>query len=119
VEALELEEMPESVHADYLWGNPAFCCAFLIGEAFRSYGWNMRPGMIRRMDGMPLHVYRKQGESISKPCAEVLMTESDAEELLERGYMPLASLKDQDAVLVVRFCSIAAPASGLAGQWNG
>jgi type VI secretion system protein ImpC len=119
VEALEFEEMPKSAHSDYLWGNPAFCCALLIGHAFRSHGWNMRPGIHRRIDGMPLHVYRADGESVSKPCAEVLLTESDAESLLEQGFMPLASLKDQDAVLLVRFCSIAEPAAALPGPWNG
>jgi type VI secretion system protein ImpC len=119
VEALDLEEMPTSVHSDYLWGNPAFCCALLIGQSFRSHRWQMRPGIIRRIDGMPLHVYRSEGESINKPCAEVLLTESDAEQLLDQGYMPLASLKDQDAVLVVRFCSIASPAAALPGRWNG
>jgi len=31
---------------------------------------------------------------------------------------PLASLKDQDAVLVVRFCSIAEPAAALPGRWT-
>ncbi len=118
VESMEFEEMPASTHSEYLWGNPAFCCAFLIGQAFRTHGWNLRPGMHRRMDGMPLHVYRNNGESVSKPCAEVLLSEKDAEQLLDQGFMPLASLKDQDAVLVVRFCSIAEPSAPLPGRWN-
>jgi len=117
VESLEFEEMPVSTHSDYLWGNPAFCCAFLIGQAFRTHGWNMRPGMHRRMDGLPLHIYRHQGENVSKPCAEVLLSENEAEQLLDLGFIPLASVKDQDAVLVVRFCSIAEPAATLPGRW--
>jgi type VI secretion system protein ImpC len=119
VESLEFEEMPVSTHGEYLWGNPAFCCAYLIGQAFRAHGWEMRPGMVRRMDGMPHHVYQSEGQATSKPCAEVLLSEREAEELLDQGYMPLASLKDQDAVLLVRFCSIAEPAAPLSGRWNG
>jgi len=118
VEALPLEEMPESIHAHYLWGNPAFCCALLIGQAFRANGWQLRPGIVRRIDGMPHHVYQRGGESVSKPCAEVLLTEREADQLLENGLMPLASLKDQDAVLLVRFCSIADPPAPLAGGWQ-
>jgi hypothetical protein len=53
-----------------------------------------------------------------KPCAEVLLTEKEADFLMERGIMPLASLKNQ-AVLLVRFQSIAQPAAALSGRWCG
>jgi len=119
LDAIEFEEMTGSVHAEYLWGNPAFLCAFLIGQAFRSHGWQMRPGMHRRIDGLPLHVFREGTESVTKPCAEVLLTESEAETLLESGLMPLASIKGQDAVLLVQFCSLADPPAPLAGRWQG
>src|SRR5260221_10357036 len=59
VESFEFEEMPKSVHQDYLWGNPAFCCALLLGQAFETYGWNLRPGVHRQIDGLPLHVYHE------------------------------------------------------------
>jgi hypothetical protein len=42
------------------------------------------------------------------------MTEQDAEALLDAGLMPLASLKEQDGVLLVRFQSISDPAASLA-----
>jgi type VI secretion system protein ImpC len=118
VDAFAFEEMPASVHHEYLWGNPAFCCALLLGLAFRRDGWDLRPGSIRRVEGLPLHLYREDGEEHLKPCAEVLLRESDAEFLMDNGCMPLASLKDEDAVLLVRFQSIADPPAGLAGQWR-
>ena len=117
-EALQFEEMEGSVHAAYLWGNPAFSCARLIGESFRAHGWDLRPGMDRRLDGVPLHVYRSGTESVNQPCAEILMSEKDAEFLMERGYIPVASLKDQDAVMVVRFQSVSDPPRALAGRWS-
>jgi type VI secretion system protein ImpC len=118
VESLAFEEMTGSVHAEYLWGNPAFCCAFLIGQSFRSRGWDLRPGMHRQVDGLPIHAYLSDGESVNKPCAELLLSEKDAEFLMDCGYIPLASMKDQDAVLVVRFQSIADPPAPLGGRWS-
>jgi len=119
VETFKFEEMSGSVHAEYLWGNPAFCCAYLIGQSFRDKGWELRPGMHRLIGSLPLHVYKSAGESINKPCAEMLLSEKDAQFIMECGYMPLASMKDQDAVLLVRFQSIADPLAALAGRWSG
>ncbi len=118
VESFEFEEMPESIHQNYLWGNPAFCCAYLLGQTFLTDGWEMRPGTHRQIDGIPLHVYSEGGESHMKPCAEVLMTEKDAGVLMAEGIMPLATMKDQDAVLLVRFQSIAKPVAALSGPWT-
>ena len=117
VESFPFEEMEGSVHADYLWGNPAFCCAYLIGQSFRARGWDLRPGMHRQMDGLPLHSYKSGGEMVNKPCAEILLSEKDADFLMEAGYMPLASMKDKDTALLVRFQSIADPPAPLAGRW--
>jgi len=48
-------------------------------EAFLRAGWDMRPGLAREIDGLPLHVHKEDGESRAKPCAEVLMTEEGAD----------------------------------------
>jgi len=116
-EQLDFEEMPESVHADYLWGNPAFFCACVLGLAFRSDGWEMRPARHREIGGLPQHIYRADGESVAKPCAEVLLSDTAAEFILDNGFMPLASMKDQDSVLLVRLQSIADPPAPLSGRW--
>ncbi|HEY1217606.1 MAG: type VI secretion system contractile sheath large subunit [Bryobacteraceae bacterium] len=118
-EELDFEEMPESAHADYLWGNPAFFCACVLGLAFRSDGWQMRPALHREIGSLPQHIYRADGESVAKPCAEVLMTDTDAEFILSSGFMPLASMKDRDSVLLVRLQSIAVPPARLSGRWAG
>ncbi|MGH9629281.1 MAG: type VI secretion system contractile sheath domain-containing protein [Bryobacteraceae bacterium] len=118
-EEFRYEEMDEGAgHAAYLWGNPALICARLLGQSFSDSGWQFTPDRHREVSGLPLHVYKEQGESQVKPCAEVLMTESMAEAMLERGVMPLASLKEQDAVRLVRFQSIAEPPAHLAGRWG-
>jgi type VI secretion system protein ImpC len=116
-ETFPFEEMPKSDHQAYLWGNAAFVCAYLLGHSFRKQGWELRPGAFRQLEGLPLHVYTENGQSELKPCAEVLMSEADAETLMEAGFMPLASLKNQDSVLLVRFQSIADPPKALPGRW--
>jgi type VI secretion system protein ImpC len=113
------EEMSSApLHTEYLWMNPAFGLAYLLAASFVQSGWNMVPGSVRELDGMPLHVYREEGESVAKPCAELLLHETDVEELLDAGIMPLASIRDTDRVRLVRFQSIADPARSLAGPWD-
>jgi type VI secretion system protein ImpC len=112
----ELSAKPE--HERYLWGNPSIACAYLLGEAFTRFGWAMRPNAVRDIDGLPAHTYKEDGEMQLKPCAEVLLTDEAAEMLLDRGFMPLASMKNSDRVRVVRFQSVAEPAAALAGRWS-
>ena len=118
LESFDFEEFPEQPnHQDYLWGNSAFAMALLLALSFGESGWEMRPGMMTEIGGLPLHVYEKEGESESKPCAEILLTEDAVERLLEEGLMPLVSLKDRDRARIIRFQSIANPPRGLAGRW--
>ncbi len=112
----ELSAKPE--HERYLWGNPSIACAYLLGEAFTRFGWAMRPNAVRDIDGLPAHTYKEDGEMQLKPCAEVLLTDEAAEMLLDRGFIPLASMKNSDRVRVVRFQSVADPPAALAGRWN-
>ena len=114
IESFPFEEMPRSEHGSYLWGNPAFFCAYLLGKSFLEQGWGMSR-LERRIDGLPMHVYREDGEPVAKPCAEILMTEKDATSLLDAGFMPVASLKHEPAAMIVRFQSIALPLAPLAG----
>jgi type VI secretion system protein ImpC len=119
-ELLPFEEMPGTPeHDHYLWGNPAFACTLLLSKSFAASGWQFQPGMHSDITGLPLHLYKDDGETVSKPCAEVLLTERAAARLLDRGVMPLVSLKGTDAVKLVRFQSVASPAAPLAGPWKG
>jgi type VI secretion system protein ImpC len=112
----EFQELPK--HEDYLWGNPGFAVALLLAQSFSEAGWEMKPGSMSEIDRLPLHVYEKNGESESKPCAEVLLTEDAAERILDEGLIPLVSFKDRDSARVMRFQSIAEPLRDLAGPWD-
>ena len=118
MERFAFEEMPGTPeHNKYLWGNPAFACAYLMGRSFSELGWNFRPGVHLLIEGMPLHVFHADGAARTQPCAEILLTETDCNELLDEGLMPLASVRDRDLVRLVRFQSIADPPAGLSGRW--
>ncbi|MBI9091468.1 MAG: type VI secretion system contractile sheath large subunit [Desulfobacterium sp.] len=107
-----------SGHENYLWGNPSFACAMLLAQAFTRYGWDLRPGVILDIQGLPLHVYKEDGEFVTKPCAEVLVTEGALEKILDLGVMLFLSYKNQDTVRLARFQSLADPLAQLAGPWG-
>jgi type VI secretion system protein ImpC len=117
-EQFYFEEMPESTHEAYLWGNPSFACATLIAETFSADGWDMRPGEFQELSGFPIHTYTEDGEAKMKPCAEVWLTQRDVELLLEQGIMPLISMKNSDRIRVGRIQSIRIGAVPLAGRWS-
>ncbi len=105
-------------HDQYLWGNAALACACLLGEAFSESGWDLRPGEVAEISGLPIHTYRADGESQLKPCAEAFLSEHAAEAILDQGLMPLLSIKGSDAVRLLRFQSIAEPVKPLSGRWS-
>ncbi len=104
-------------HADFCWTNGALACALLLGQSFMESGWRLRPGMRREVDNLPYYVVHADTETYLQPCAEILLTERAANRMMERGLMPLASVKGRDVALLVRFQSVASPISALAGRW--
>src|SRR5690606_22906891 len=118
-EAFDFEEFAgPPAHEHYLWGNPAIACALLLGQAFTQAGWALRPGLPATIDKLPLYVADREGEAELQPCAEIVMTERAAARIMERGLMPLASIRGTDAVQLVRFQSVASPLAALAGRWR-
>jgi type VI secretion system protein ImpC len=118
-ESFAFEEMPdEPVHEHYLWGNPAFACACLLADAFSREGWSMTPGVVNDIEGLPLHSMEVNGESRLTPCAEILLTDKAVEAILDRGIMPLATIRGTDSARLIRFQSLALPLAGLKGRWE-
>ena len=118
-EAFDFEEMSgPPAHEDYLWGNPVFACLELIGRGFSHYGWQFRPDAFHEIEGLPAHVYKDNGEAALKPCAEALLTDRAAEAITDRGLMPWLSMKGGDRIRLLRFQSLADPATALPGRWQ-
>ncbi len=118
-ERFRFEEMPSGAsHESYLWANPAFACVYLLGRGFERLGWALDPGHMREIDGLPVHVYRDNGESYLKPCAEVLLTDRATAAILNKGLMPLLSVQGADSVRLAQFQSLAEPSRPLAARWG-
>jgi type VI secretion system protein ImpC len=119
IESFPFEEIsggPE--HGDFLWANPAFACALLLGRAYNEYGWKFRPGVVRKLEGLPYFTFEAGGETRSQPCAEVLLTDRQIEFIQEQGLMALAAMKNRDMAMLMRFQSIGEPVTALAGRWR-
>ncbi|MBA2440240.1 MAG: type VI secretion system contractile sheath large subunit [Thermoleophilaceae bacterium] len=104
-------------HNQYLWTNPSFACASLLAQSFSNSGWEMGNALQTKIDGLPIHLYQQDGESKTKPCAEVVLTENACDKLLEKGLMPLLAYRNSDIVRLARFQSIAFPLRSLSGKW--
>lgn len=118
IDSFEFEEQtPVPEHERYLWGNPAFACALLLGRTFLERGWAMEPGDLLDIDDLPAHTYSSQGESVMQACAETYLGERAAAAMLERGLIPLISYRNRNSVRVMQFRSLAQQATALAGQW--
>jgi len=116
VEGFAFEEMKgEPVHCEYLWGNPAFACALVLGRLYEQQGSLAPiPGHMRLSD-LPLHIFEVNGEKRARPCTEVLLSENDCQALLDEGVLPLAAVKSSDTIVFPRVRSIAASTATLAG----
>ena len=119
VDRFDFEEFSPLVgHEQYLWGNSAVICVCLLAEAFREFGWALTGGLGQDLAGIPMHIYTSDGEKHITPCAETILTERAMEVFIDKGLMPVLSIKGRDAVLIPRFQSIADPLSALAGPWR-
>ena len=118
LERFNFEEFDNTPHHDeYVWSNSCFVAATLLAQSFSAYGWEMDRRFIQDIEQLPMHMYKEDGETVYQPCAEVLLTQSACERMMEHGLMPLVSYKNTDHVKLARFQSIADPVTGLAGRW--
>ena len=119
LERFSFEEFDDKpTHDLYLWANSAFACALLLAQSYSEYGWDMGDSLIQDLDGLPLHMYKQDGETVFQPCAEVQLTQVACEEVMEHGLMPLISYKNTDRAKLARFQSITDPVKGLKSRWN-
>jgi type VI secretion system protein ImpC len=115
IEGFAFEEFAgEPVHEEFLWGNGALAIALLIGKGFTARGWEMEPGDEREIGDLPAYTFVRDGEREMQACAERFLTESQTEKLLKAGLLPIASRRDRNAVVAVRFQSVSEPPAPLA-----
>lgn len=117
-EVFSFEEFNESInHNAYVWSNPSFICAYLLAKSFRKNGWRMADNIAREIDGLPMHVYEEDSETKTKPCAEIPMTETSVQKMVDNGIIPIVSFRDSDRIRVASFQSIALSDERIRGRW--
>lgn len=115
IEAFAFEECAgEPAPNDLLWANGSVAALLLIGRAFNERGWDMEPGDEREIGDLPAYTFTRDGEPHLQPCSERLLTESQIDSMIKGGLIPIASRRDRNAVVAVRFQSIADPPAPLA-----
>jgi type VI secretion system protein ImpC len=117
VAAFTFEELESRDHEAYLWGSPAYSLALLAGRAFMEAGWNMDLAAGLDIGDLPSHIYHEDGEAHQQPCAEIAMSESAGEALLQQGTMAVLSYRNRNAARLLRWQSIAEPLQPLQGAW--
>jgi len=119
IETFSFEEFTENnKHLNYLWANPCFASVLLLGQTYRLYGWEMGQFLRNEIANLPIYLYQEDGETKTKPCAEIVLTEGMLETLLEAGLMPLISFKDSEKVRMARFQPVSSISTNLSGKWN-
>lgn len=118
-EMFDFEELdPKPNHEHYLWGNPAFLCAYLLGQSFTENGWAMDPNEFLTLHGLASHIYQQDGEPHMTPPGEVTLTHTAMEKIMDHGLMPLMSYANSDQVRLTGFRSVANPSASLKGRWG-
>ena len=115
IESFPFEEFvgpPTQEHL--LWGPSSFATSILIGRSFNSRGWDMEPGDEREIGDLPAYVFEQDGERAMQACAERYLTETEIQRLIEAGLIPIASRRDRNAVVAIRFQSVSDPPAALA-----
>jgi type VI secretion system protein ImpC len=102
-------------HGELLWLNPAFAVAAVAAAGFCAQGWQTDIATeAQQIDDLPLYVYTDAGSPVTKPCAEVLLTDVQLEALGHAGLLPLASVPNRDAVVLPCVQTLAEPRAALA-----
>lgn len=112
------ELTPIPAHEHYLWGNPAFLCAYLLGQNFAENGWRMDGDEFLSVHRLPSHVYKKDGEPHVTPSSEVLLTETAMQKMHDQGLMTLMAYANSDQVRLAGWRSIAAGNQALLSRWG-
>lgn len=119
IDSFPFQEFNEkSNHNSYLWGNSCFIVALLLARSFSKYEWEMGSRLEQEVENLPIHIYSDGFETATKPCAEIDLTQTACEKLMELGLMPLISFKDIDRARLAKFQSVTNPVSALMGRWK-
>ncbi len=101
-----------------LWANPAVLVTILLAQSFKQNGKSMNLGSVMSLGGVPYHfVNDRYGDQVALPCTERNLTMDKHEHSVQRGYMPVLSVKGRDEIRLGSFNSVAG--QEILGPWSG
>ncbi|MEM7091017.1 MAG: type VI secretion system contractile sheath large subunit [Pseudomonadota bacterium] len=101
-----------------LWANPAVLVTILLARSFKQNGKAMKLGSVMSLGGVPYHyVNDRYGDQVALPCTERNITLEKHEHSVQRGYMPVLSVKGRDEIRLGSFNSVAG--REILGPWSG
>ncbi|MEC4750113.1 type VI secretion system contractile sheath large subunit [Methylomicrobium sp. Wu6] len=119
VESFAFEEAEQPfMHEFFLWANPVFYCALLLGRSYLENGGSMQPGDHLQIDDLPAYIFKQDGNAKLLPCAEVCLNDRAMEKILALGVMPFLSHRSGNIARLARFQSLADPTTVLQGFWS-
>lgn len=102
----DFEELTSaSEHEAFLWGNPAYGLALLLGQLFEREGWSMNVDGLLELDDLPMPVFDDGTGDDIKPPAERYLDEQDTARLAGKGIMAFQSYRNRNAVRLSAFHS--------------
>jgi pilus assembly protein FimV len=119
IDAFDFEEftMSEGL-SGMLWCNPAVLVAILLARAWTEDGPKMAMGKTMSIGQMPYYIVTdRHGDQIALPCTERNVSTDVADMIVQRGFMPVVSVRGRDVVRLGAFQSLAG--TELAGPWSG
>lgn len=111
------EQDPTVKGKTFLWGNPAFACAALLGQGFATEGWGFKPGAALDLENMPIYVFEDDFDKVVT-VAERWVTSKDAQQAGKVGAMALMAVKGKDALHLSQLVALADGWPPLAGPWE-
>ncbi len=115
----DFEEFTESEGLrGMLWANPAVLVTILLARSFKQNGKAMNLGSVMSLGGIPFYfVNDRYGDQVALPCTERNITLAKHEHSVQRGYMPVLSVKGRDEIRLGSFNSVAG--QEILGPWAG
>lgn len=110
----EVETPPGSAHL--CWGNAAYLCAVVIGQAFVEGGDCFHPGFLREVEGLPTYLFESNATLRGHPCSEALLDHRTTVSLLERGLIPVLAEESPGSVRILEFQAV--NRDRLTGRWG-
>ncbi|MGJ0486952.1 MAG: type VI secretion system contractile sheath domain-containing protein [Methylomicrobium sp.] len=112
------EAVPPYSHEDFLWGNPAFFCALLLGRSYLERGDAMLPGDDLEIHDLPAYILKQDDGAKLLPSAEVYLNDRAMDKIMCLGIMPFLSHRNGNIARLARFQSLADPVAALRGFWS-